>query len=160
RKTPAVQPSAILSRLRGWFEDHKPGNDFDALVAEVQAAKNVPAGEQERWPAALARTCVVVGKLKKAEQILRAAAKEVKTATANRDLADFYFERKQWKEAATEYGRALERDRTDSLALYLRGAALIRLDQAKEGRALQERARLLPLADEATRYNLAQGLTR
>ena len=160
RRSPQAPPSAILGRLRRWFEEGKADRDFDLLLAEVQSGKNIPAQERERWPAVLARTCVVVGKEKQAEEVLRSAAKTGKSGTAYRQLADFYFERRRWSEAAAEYGRVLGLDRTDFLALYLRGAALIRAGQGKEGRALTEQARLLPLADEAARYNLAVGLIR
>jgi tetratricopeptide (TPR) repeat protein len=159
RKYPDALPSATLARLRGWFEDGKPDRDFDALVREVERSTSLPGDEVPRWPAALARTCVAVGKLKKAEEVLRTAAGSAKTAAAYRQLGDFYLERKRWSEAAAEYGRALQRDRSDFLALYLRGVALSKAGQVKEGAALVERARLLPLADETARYYLARDLS-
>jgi tetratricopeptide (TPR) repeat protein len=158
RRSNSALPSAILTRLRGWFEEGKADGDFDQLLAEIQSGKNVPAGERQRWPAVLARTCIVVGKPKKAEEILRTAAQTGKTGAAYRQLADFYFERKRWSEAATEYERAGKAGPADPLALYLRGVALSRAGRAQEGRALIDRARLLPLADESARYDLARGL--
>jgi tetratricopeptide (TPR) repeat protein len=120
----------------------------------------LPPAERDRWPAALARTCLAVGKVKKAEEVLQTAARKAGTAAAYLSLADFYFERKQWSEAAAEYERALQRERANYLALYLRGAALRKMGQVKEGRALCARARLLVLADEEARYTLARALDR
>jgi tetratricopeptide (TPR) repeat protein len=160
RREPDALPSAILARLAGWFEQGKADPDFDTLVAEAQRGTTIPATERLRWPAVLARTCLVLGKQKKAEEILRTAARAEKTAAACSRLADFYLERRRWSEAAQEYGRALEYDRADPLALYLRGVALTRVGQVKEGQALTDLARLLPLADEAARYRLARGLGR
>jgi tetratricopeptide (TPR) repeat protein len=160
RQSPDTAPSAILARLRGWFEDGKADKGFDDMLAEAER-QSVPTAEQkDRWRAALARTCVVVGKPQKAEELLRRAAETVKTAAAYVRLGDFYFERKQWREAAARYARALEKEKGNSLALYLRGLALVRLGEVKEGQALVERARLVPLADERARYDLAQGLAR
>jgi tetratricopeptide (TPR) repeat protein len=103
---------------------------------------------------------LAAGKAKKAEEILQAAARKSNTAAAYLSLADFYFERKQFSEAAAQYEHALQRERANFLALYLRGAALVKLGQVKEGRPLCDRARLLVLADEQARYTLAQALER
>jgi hypothetical protein len=93
RKSPEALPSAALTRLRGWFEEGKADKDFDDLIAEAEKARPAVAAEQERWPAAVARACVVVGKAEKAGEVLRAAAEAQKTPAAELRLADFYFER-------------------------------------------------------------------
>jgi tetratricopeptide (TPR) repeat protein len=160
RKSPATPPSAVLARLNRWFVEGKAGKDFDALLAEVESSTTLPPAEHDLWPAVLARTCLAVGKVKKAEEILQGTARKAGTAAAYLRLADFYFERKQWTEAAAQYEQVLQRERSDTLAMYLRGAALVRAGQVKEGQALCERARLLPLGDEATRYTLARALER
>jgi tetratricopeptide (TPR) repeat protein len=159
-RSPDLPPSAILSRLRGWFERGQADSGFDARIADLEGARGFSAEERDRWTIALARTCVAVGKTKKAEEILRKAARTLNTAAAWRRVGDFCFERKRWAEAAMEYGRALECDRTDAQALYLRGVALSRAGKPGEGRSLMERARLLPLADEEARYFLAKGLAQ
>jgi tetratricopeptide (TPR) repeat protein len=142
--------------MLGWFEG-KPDKDFDDLITDALALP-AQAEQQERWRAALARTCVVVGKLKKAEEILRQSANASKSVSADLRMGHFYFDQKKWAEAAAEYSRALERERTNSLALYLRGIALVRAGQVREGRVLAEQARLVLLADEAERYNLIEAL--
>jgi predicted Zn-dependent protease len=160
RRSLVTPPSDILARLRRWFEEGKAGKELDALINEVESSATLPPAERERWPAALARTCLAVGKAKKAEEVLQAAARKANTAAAYLSLADFYLERKQWTEAAAEYENALQRERASYLALYLRGVALGKLGQAREARALRERARLVVLADEAGRYALARALDR
>jgi tetratricopeptide (TPR) repeat protein len=160
RKSPETAPSHTLARLRGWFEEGKADKDFDTLIADAEPAKTLPADEQDRWRGAMARACLAVGKTKKAEEILQAGTKGATTAAPYLRLGDFYFKRREWKQAAAEYQRGLEHDRTAILALYLRGVALMKAGQLKEGRVAIERARLLPLADEAARYYLAEGLAR
>ena len=103
---------------------------------------------------------MAVGKEKKAEEILKTAAATATAAAPYLALADFYFTRKRWSDAAAQYGKALERERSNSLTLHLRGAALSKAGQVAEGQTLKERAHLLPLADEEARYNLAQGLAQ
>jgi tetratricopeptide (TPR) repeat protein len=160
RKSPDTPPSTTFARLRTWFEQGKTDKEFDALLTEATPAKTATPAEQDRWYSVLARTAQAVGKPKKAEEILRAGAQAANSATASERLGDFYFERKQWKEAAAEYEKVLARDQTAILAGYLRGVALGRLGQVKEGQVLRDRARLLALADEASRYSLADGLAR
>jgi tetratricopeptide (TPR) repeat protein len=160
REYPETTPSASLARLRLWFEQGKADKDFDALTSRAEPSGKLPPAERDRRRAALARACLAVGKAKKAEEVYRQAAKEANTAAAWSRLGDFYLDRREWKEAAAEYGRAVERDRTALLALYLRGVALVKAGRLKEGQALKERARLLCLADEAVRYTVAEGLAR
>jgi tetratricopeptide (TPR) repeat protein len=102
----------------------------------------------------------VVGKLKKAETILHAAAKLLNTAEGYVRLGDLYLDQKQWRKAEATYTRALALEPGNYLALYLRGLALARLGRTKEAQALMKRARLLPLADDAARDNLAEAQAR
>src|SRR5262249_17446764 len=90
-RSPSPLPSAILARLGGWFEQGKPDREFDALLDEVERAPAlIVPDEKDRWRVRLARTCVLVGKPKKAEQILRAAARAVNSAAGYARLGDFY----------------------------------------------------------------------
>jgi tetratricopeptide (TPR) repeat protein len=184
QKSPTAKPSATLARMRGWFEGGKPDKGFDDLVADAER-QALPADQQDRWRAALARTCVAVGKPKKAEELLRTAARIAKSVEGYQRLGDFYFDRKDWSKAAAEYEQALQQERRNAwqlavaghvpkqrlavlqrerggnaLVRYLRGVTLIKLGKREEGRALIELARCMPLADEAERYKLARGLGR
>jgi tetratricopeptide (TPR) repeat protein len=160
KKDATAPPSEILRRLDSWFVRREAGKDFDAVLrAAGEFKKELPAGQKERWPAALARACVAVGKSDLAEGILKNFAKAPE-ASYHVLLGDFYFERRRWADAAAAYAGALKHDPTACLAMYLRGVALVRAGKAKEGRPLIESARLLPLGDEDMRYNLAEDLDK
>jgi tetratricopeptide (TPR) repeat protein len=160
KRSPAELPSAALARLRGWFVDGKADADFDALVNEAERADAPPGVDPDPWRGAVARACLAVGRSTRAEELLRAWARGATTAAASLALGDFYLQRKRYAEAGAEYGRALQREPAHVLALYLRGVALGRVGRDREGQALREQARLLPLADEEARYNLIQALSK
>jgi tetratricopeptide (TPR) repeat protein len=153
-------PSAVLARLNRWFGEGKAGTNFDALLVEAERRPVPTATMKEKWRGAVARACLAVGRTKKAEELLRAASQTGASAAGHLLLGDFYFEQKRWAEAAAEYNRAARRRPAEPLGWYLLGAASARAGQAKEGRALTERARLLSLADEAARYTVANALAQ
>jgi Flp pilus assembly protein TadD len=160
RKQPGTPASATLARLDGWFGQKKADKDFDALIAGVEAETDWPVTQKDRWPGAAAAGCLAVGKAPKAEEVLRAAASTRKTAAAHHALADLLFAGKRWAEAEAEYARAAQAGPADALPVYLRGVALGRMGQPAEGRRVVGRARLMALADEEARYNLAVGLEK
>ena len=73
-------------------------------------------------------------------------------------VADLYAAEEKWKEAADWYQRAADARNKPPLALYLRGWALTKAGDAKEGEALMKLARLLPLGNPQSRHELAGGL--
>jgi tetratricopeptide (TPR) repeat protein len=169
QRSPHAEISANLKRLRDVFEDHKPGPDFEALVAEeaevlARAAheRDQSAGSDEyaRDLTTLSTVCLAANKDSLAQTYLEKAAALPGDATALLRLADFLVERGRWLQAAERYEQAGERDRSKPLPLYLRGWALSRAGRARESQPLMQRAHLLALADEDGRYELAEALSK
>jgi tetratricopeptide (TPR) repeat protein len=164
KKNPEDKPSATLRRLVRWFVEGKAGDGFDKLM-EAQNADGIPADKRAAWASALSRACVVVGKTKKAEQLLVAETKREEKrgssaikVNAYLDLGDFYYQQQNWEKAEKAYQAALERDKTNALTMYLVAAALGKKGPDKKSKELSAKARLLSLADETARYTLAQEL--
>lgn len=72
--------------------------------------------------------------------------------------ADAHARKKSWKKAAIWYDKAWQRNRTQSLALYLHGHALAKIGEKKKSIKLIELADRLPLGDHNRRRELADGL--
>lgn len=161
RKFPDENHAATLKRLRDIFEEKKAAKDFDELADEAEkSARGLSPEEHQRWLQALVETCLLVGKDQLAQNSLERETALTGSAGALTRLADFLAERKQWDKAATVYGQAWEKDKKDPVPLYLRGWALTKLGQDKEGKKLMERAHWLPLANESARYSLAEALAK
>jgi tetratricopeptide (TPR) repeat protein len=67
---------------------------------------------------------------------------------------------KEWPRAAQTYHEAWQYSKTNSVALYLHGHALVQAGRADEGRPILSRAKLLPLADTQERRRLAEALEK
>jgi tetratricopeptide (TPR) repeat protein len=169
QRSPQADVPATLKRLRGLFEDHKPGPDFETLVAAEAEVLAREAHERDQsagsdWYArdltTLATVCLAANRESLALTYLEKAAALPGDAAALRRLADFLADRGRWVQAADRYDQAWERDRSKALPVYLRGWALSRAGRAREGQALMDRAHLLALAEEDVRYELAEALSR
>src|SRR5207245_384945 len=112
------------------------------------------------WQQAQARVYLAVGKAKDAEEIYKGLTKDSKNPADYQRLGDYYFGAKRWDDAASAYEDMLKLDPSQAIPTYLRGLALTKADRTKEGQALIERARLLPLGEESTRFSLAEQLAR
>jgi hypothetical protein len=168
-KSPKEDVPATLQRLRGLFDDHKPGPDFEALAAAEadvlarQAHERDQSAGSEQYQtdlASLADVCVAAGKEALAQSLLEKAAGLAGDPTALRRLADFLADRGRWSAAADRYAQAWEKERGKPVLLYLKGWALTKAGQAGEGRQLMEQAHLLALADDEARYDLAETLSK
>jgi tetratricopeptide (TPR) repeat protein len=164
QKQPDAALSSELKLLAEWFVKGKADKDFDTTLAAAEKHRWADVKQQERWSEAVVRACVRVGKLKKAEDILKtdieAVTRGPAVALAYHRLGRFYFEQKRWADADSALSSSLKSDPTAALTTYLRGVALLRLKREKEGKTLIDRARLLPLASDLTRYDLAVQLER
>jgi len=132
---------------------------LEELAAEAEAVEAELPQDERRWWRSHA-----------AEAFLEAGLDDRAVALArNNDYlgnvliraADRLAARKLWARAADLYALAAEQEPNprDTLALYLRGRALLHCGRADEGRQLMAAAHLLPLGDNA-RGLLAEGLAQ
>lgn len=160
QKNPGEKPAILLKQLQDILDGKVTGKDLAALVQEAdQAALKQPPVERNKCHQALAETCQAAGLDELALSYFTRPADAGSPAALLR-LGDYLAEKKQWKPAAERYGQAWEKDRTQTVAVLLRGWALTQAGEEKEGRKLMELAHWLPLADEAARYNLAEALAK
>jgi tetratricopeptide (TPR) repeat protein len=152
--------SETLKLLRGWFVNKKADKDFDDTIASAKKWEGAGKDRAAEWKQALARVYLAVGKDKDAEEIYKGLTQDSKVPADYQRLGDYYFGARRWDEAAGAYEEALKLDPTLAVPAYLRGLALTKIDRTKEGQALIERARLLPLGEESTRFALAEQLGR
>jgi tetratricopeptide (TPR) repeat protein len=163
---PADDPATTLKRLRSLLDSPRPGPDFEGLAGECAGwlaqppERDMGDATQQRLQGLeqLAETCQGVGKDSLAQTYLDLAAELGQAPDALQKLADFLADRGRWRQAAERYGQAWEKDRSRPVPLYLRGLALAKAGQPKEGQDLKDRAHLLALANEEARYDLAEAL--
>jgi tetratricopeptide (TPR) repeat protein len=116
--------------------------------------------ERELALRCLVDTCRALGRDDLEEGYLEKWAAAGGDARAWLRLGDVAARRERWKEAAQRYQRAWDKDHSNALALYLRGDALVRAGEEKEGRRWMAVAELLPLGSEENRGNFALLLAR
>jgi tetratricopeptide (TPR) repeat protein len=166
---PREDVNAILRRLRELFDDHRAGPDFEELAAEQadklarQAHERDQSAGTDQYEgdlATLADVCRAAGKEALAQTYLEKAAGLAGGADPLHRLADLLADRGRWATAAERYRQAWEKDRSKPVPLCLQGWALTQAGREREGRALMEKARLLALADDDARYELAEALAK
>jgi tetratricopeptide (TPR) repeat protein len=176
KKFPEDKTAAVLRRVRDLFEHGKVGKDFAGLAREAEGLTDrLPSQERAQWLQGLGETCLAAGRDDLAQTYLEKAARdsggpgpamilarsgERVTTAAFLKLGDLHADKKRWRQAAECYGEAWESDRKDIVPLYLWGWALTQAGQEKQGKELMARAHLMPLADAAERYRLAEELAR
>ena len=106
----------------------------------------------------LADTLLAYGKRTEAEACLAAAGDAGHSAAPFQRLGDLAAEAGDWKRSAAAYARGVQAAPDSPVLLYLQGRALVRGGSEAAGRALIERAKFLPLADENDRSALARAM--
>jgi hypothetical protein len=160
-RDPASEPLPRLKRLSQLMTGKAPAAEFDAFLKEaLDPARLGAANPGIELLSALGEICQSAGRLPQAQDYLERCATKTPTVATLLRLGDFFADQKDWKQAAERYGQAWEKDKTQPLALYLRGWALKRLGRNKEGQELADLAHLLPLADVSIRYFLADELAK
>jgi len=167
RKRDPEQPAEqTLDRIRSLLgaapkaQDGEPGDDSwrEDLAAADKAGETLGGRKGREWLAALADTCLIHGDRRLARRYLERAAEAETTAAVCLRLGDLLAEDGDGAEAAGWYRRAWDADPKQPLGLYLAGRQLDESGQSEEGRRLMEVARLAPLGNDRTRYQLAKGL--
>jgi len=158
----ADEAPAVLAKLRQLFEGKLPAKEFTELVAQAEKIARDPErrpDESTLWNA-IAAAAAAAGQTAVQQTYLEKAAALPDGAAALERLGDLHAGRKEWPQAAERYRQAWEKDRSQPLPLFLRGAALVSAGQEAEGRKLMEAAHWLPLGNEHLRYPFAQALAQ
>jgi tetratricopeptide (TPR) repeat protein len=159
-KFPKDDAAATLKRMRRLFARATPAREIADLLREMadEAAKRKDE-ERGPWLQCVADTCRVLGRDDLREVYLEKWAAAGGDARAWQRLGDLAADAGRWKDAAERYRRGWEKDRGNALLLYLRGRALARDGQEKEGKRWTEVAEAMPLGNEQRLAALAQGLS-
>lgn len=157
----AAEPLPKLKRLAQLMTGKAPAAELDAFLKEALDPARLGTGNPGiELLSALGEVCQTAGRLPQAQDYLERCATKAPTVATLLRLGDFFADQQDWKQAAERFGQAWEKDKTQSLALYLRAWALKRLGQEKEAGQLAELAHVLPLADFNIRYYLADELAK
>lgn len=159
KKYTTEKPAETMRRLRDIFEKRTAPKNFEELVRDLdQASLAEDDLMRHRAVGAIAGACMVLGLDDLELKYLRTLARLLEKPAAYVRWGDLLARKKQFKEAAEQYQKAWELDRTLPLPIYLRGGALAQAGNTDEGRKLMELAQVIPLASDELRYGLARGL--
>ena len=100
------------------------------------------------------------GDMKLAEEFLNKAVSVRPESAAFMELGDFLGRRNRFKESAAAFEQASKLEAGNALALFLRGWALKRGGDDKEGKRLMDLAHWIPLGNEQDRGTFAKELDR
>jgi hypothetical protein len=148
--------AASLKRVRAVLERKVPEAEFAALVQAMEKAAPEKKEERAEWLQTLAETCLAHRK----KELARTYFQKAETPAAWARLADLLARDKLWLEAAAKYSEAWTKDRSQAASLYLRGWALEQAGQKDEAARLMALARMIPLANDKSRFQLAQTLAK
>jgi tetratricopeptide (TPR) repeat protein len=157
--SPETKPSDRMKAIRDLLD----GKVTDKALAEaVEKARSWAAtlkpNEPEGCLNSLADFCKELKRPDLERECLLDATKVAGTPSAWQRLGEHDAAAKKWTLAAESFRKASEKDNTNPAFLWLWGLALTESGDAKEGARLQERARWLPLGDDAKRYLLAHAM--
>jgi tetratricopeptide (TPR) repeat protein len=157
---PEEDAAATLKRMRRLFAGKMPAGAVADLMREMaDAAANRKDEERGPWLQCVADTCRALGRDDLREVYLEKWAAAGGDARAWQLLGDMAADAGRWKDAAERYRRGWEKDRGSALLLYLRGRALVKAGQEKEGQRWIAVAEAMPLGNEQRLAALAQGLS-
>jgi tetratricopeptide (TPR) repeat protein len=158
-KFPQDDAATTLKRMRDLFARKTPAREVADLLQNMadEAAKRKDE-ERGPWLQCVAEICRALGRDDLREAYLEKWAAAGGDARAWQRLGDIAADAGRWKDAAERYRRGWEKDRGSSLLLYLRGNALVKSGQEKEGRRLMEMAEAIPLGNQQKLAALADGL--
>ena len=168
---PAESPRATLGRLRRLMVLHMDAKSVEELRGltgqfETELTDGADAvgaqvsGVRAAKLLALATLFHRCGEGKLAVKYLARISSAETTLQTLIGQGDLYAEEKRWPEAVKSYEAARAKDRRSASALYLLGWAQSKSGQEAEGRKQMEVALMLPLADGASRHDLARTLAR
>jgi predicted Zn-dependent protease len=143
-------PKEVTGLIEAAERQTKAGDALNAALGLRALAEVARACGQE----AQAQVCLEkAGAVKADTPEARAAA-----ADALVRLGDLLADKKDWGRAAERYQQAWELDRSQPLALFLHGWALVKAGQEKEGHKRMEQSHWLPLGDPDARSAFGRAL--
>lgn len=158
-KHPQEDEVRVLRRVHALLDGQMTAEEMKALAEEAMrgAAQMNPITGRHQL-ALVAETM-----LERGQEALAQAAYEQLVAQSDAPeyvmaLAGLMLKRQQWQRAAELYGLAIEKDRGSAAARYLRGWALAKAGQEKQGKELMAMGTLLPLGSEEQRQQLIEAL--
>jgi tetratricopeptide (TPR) repeat protein len=152
-------PEKSLKRVWAIMRKELPETELLALARQArESATKLPRHWRYKRLELLGLTLRSYNLDAEAESVLLELVKETGRTETYLQLGHAATRQRKWEEAAEHYSQAMQRDRSQAVPRYLRGWALVQLGQEQPGRALMEQAVLMPLADEAERYRLAEAL--
>ncbi len=131
---------------------------LDVIGAADQAVSELQPKEQALRLTVLADTCLTQDKQPMARDFLRRSNDLGPTVPTLMKLGDLAAEDTRWTEAIIWYAKASQAAPTKPTPLFLQGWAMVRADREPEGRRLMEAARLVPLGNAETRFDMAEQL--
>jgi tetratricopeptide (TPR) repeat protein len=159
-KFPGDNEAATLKRMRRLFAGKMAAGEVTDLMRDMaDAAAKRKDEERGPWLQCVADTCRALGRDELREVYLEKWAAAGGDARAWQLLGDMAADAGRWKDAAERYRRGWEKDRGSALLLYLRGRALVKAGQEKEGKRWITIAEAMPLGNEQRLAALAQGLS-
>jgi tetratricopeptide (TPR) repeat protein len=164
RQNPQADHAALLKQIHSIMVGTIGRAELTGLVGVVaEGIAGIPQTDKEKrekYLLQLSDACLARG-LEKESQLHSEAAIALATSTAPlMRLADALAAKKKWQEAAALYGKAWEKDKRSFLPLFLEGRMLADGGEKAEGEKWMKLAHWLPLAQESSRYSLAEALTK
>ncbi len=159
-----TDPTDRLARIRGIVERSWARDEL--IAAADEAEKYVPADSPEdhaEWLIAIGQLRLDANDTGGAKRCFEKATKANRSAETLVRLADFHWNRRQWKAAADAYETAIAlaaEQPPESYAhlLYLQGYASTKAGDEGQGNCLMAAARQLPLGNARVRHALAETL--
>ena len=152
-------PEQSLLRVRDVMQKRLPREEMLALGRRAHAAA---AGLPRHWRykrlRLVAQTLLTYKADAEAEAVLGDLVQETNDGEALVLLGHGALRQRKWAAAADYYGQAVQKDRSLTVPRYLRGWALAQSGDERAGNAIMAHAMLMPLADEAERFRLAEAL--
>ena len=152
-------PEQSLLRVRDVMQRRLPREEMLALGRRAHAAATgLPRHWRYKRLRLVAQTLLAYKADAEAEAVLGDLVQETNDGEALVLLGHGALRRQKWAAAAEYYGQAVQKDRSLTVPRYLRGWALLQSGDERAGNALMALALLMPLADEAERFRLAEAL--
>ena len=143
-----------LGRMHALRQKRLPAADLEAIIRA--GIPWLTSAKQQGDLVYLAATCQFMHRKDLARLCLEKLGEE-KEQWVN--LGQFLLKKEQWAEAAAVFAKACAKQKDAPEAYYLRGWALVKAGQEKEGRRWMELAHWLPLGREQGRYTLAGAMS-
>ena len=162
QRFPQEKPRERVRRVRNVLDGTMPRKLLEALIEEADGtfpSKNLES--RQKWEQASLDILEAAGLAESVRVFLdKWAARTDPVPESLILLGDALAKQKRWHEAAERYGQAWKRGPGRALPLYLQGWALMQIGRSRDGGALIDKARLLPLGDAEKRHALAEGLSK